>query len=933
MLTVQVLYTTCLSRTGLASTPVVRLRRNVWFAVALLTVCAAARAQDPGQRPIAFVSERDGNSEIYVINPDGSGLRNLSQHPADDTLPKWSPDGSRIAFLSDRDTDDTYVEGRFRNRRLVVMTAEGGGATVLAPAAHDFAWSPSGDRIAYSYSAYTPNPVTWSDELWIAAADGSTMERLGEGIRMAWSPDGTRLAATSKLDWFRDVGHGTLDQVTVWDTITGSQCNAHAVPGSYGWGHVTMFAPLWMPDAAGLVVTWEKTTSIGNLLDSGALFVTPDGHEATDLSVRPSEAVSVSPDGAAILFTPVSQTSEAIYGAPFVTDLRGANRRVLGDEPVWTEKPRTPSWAPDSNSVVMGIAYGWEEPSDLYTVTLDGTPPVRLTHDGGDQPDWQRDPAPFPTQLPSLGIVSPPEDHALPADARTVRLAIQRHGYDGAWQWKLNGSFPARGQGGGTTVEAGASVTINGLERGRLYTVSVAPVDAAGHVLTPHFRVQRRFSVASPEPSPDLGRTWIAFQGGSSMDESYIYRMRPDGSELTQVTHGDARDARPAWAPDGTRVAFHSGSPGAGQSIMVIDADGTGRRQVTPDDILAAAPDWSPDGRTIAFAGGVSGEPTQIYVIDVDGSGLRQLTDSGRYAREPAWSPGGRRIAYTLGWWGDSDIHIVDADGGPSSLLWGSLPSAEFSPEWSPDGRSLLFGIESNGLYLADLEAGYDVKLWGGDTLGSWAPDASMISVGSGGIYTLRSDGSNGQFLMQHFSTYSAPDWGPFVAPKPTTRETVSTQIRGRLERYVFPPALLGLAGDGTAIDLRAAGRSLRASDLVRVGASLCVELDGGPSRGVVGRDGRVVAGSDFAIAEGVPYAISASVPIAVTLGADAAWPTPTEEAQPWVFAAVARVPGGAGVAPDIRLRVTNSHTGATIVAEQRLERVYIDRCKRPWLI
>ena len=57
----------------------------------------------PDGSRIAFATNRDGNFEIYVMNRDGSGLANLSNHPGGDFSPAWAPDGSRIAFYSDRD--------------------------------------------------------------------------------------------------------------------------------------------------------------------------------------------------------------------------------------------------------------------------------------------------------------------------------------------------------------------------------------------------------------------------------------------------------------------------------------------------------------------------------------------------------------------------------------------------------------------------------------------------------------------------------------------------------------------------------------------------------------------------------------------------------------------------------------------------------------
>jgi TolB protein len=83
---------------------------------------------------IAFVSNRDGNYEIYVMNGDGSELKNLTNNPADDGGedygPAWSPDGKRILFSSNRDG----------NAEIYVMNADGSGLINLtnAMASDDF---------------------------------------------------------------------------------------------------------------------------------------------------------------------------------------------------------------------------------------------------------------------------------------------------------------------------------------------------------------------------------------------------------------------------------------------------------------------------------------------------------------------------------------------------------------------------------------------------------------------------------------------------------------------------------------------------------------------------------------------------------------------------------------------------------------------------
>ena len=137
---------------------------------------------------IAFSSNRDGNSEIYAINADGSGLARLTNDPAEDLRPSWSPDGRRVAFISDRD-------GSFE---IYTMTADGSGlARLTNDAAYDRdpSWSPDGRRIAFQ----SDRGGNW--EIYTINADGSGLARLtdnpAEDLHPSWSPDGRRIAFTS----------------------------------------------------------------------------------------------------------------------------------------------------------------------------------------------------------------------------------------------------------------------------------------------------------------------------------------------------------------------------------------------------------------------------------------------------------------------------------------------------------------------------------------------------------------------------------------------------------------------------------------------------------------------------------------------------------------------------------------------------------------
>ena len=75
----------------------------------------------PDGTRLAFASSRDGNFEIYTAKADGTDLRRLTSHPADDGAPTWSPNGSQIAFTS----------ARSGSNQIYIMSADGGPVTRL----------------------------------------------------------------------------------------------------------------------------------------------------------------------------------------------------------------------------------------------------------------------------------------------------------------------------------------------------------------------------------------------------------------------------------------------------------------------------------------------------------------------------------------------------------------------------------------------------------------------------------------------------------------------------------------------------------------------------------------------------------------------------------------------------------------------------------
>src|SRR2546430_11203095 len=119
----------------------------------------AQLAATPTSR-IAFTSDRDGNAEIYAMDPDGLALSRLTNNAAPDSSPSWSPDGRHIAFASMRDG----------NSEIYGMNADGSAPTRLThnpPADPEPSWSPDGHRIPVASTRGN------SSEIHVPNADGS----------------------------------------------------------------------------------------------------------------------------------------------------------------------------------------------------------------------------------------------------------------------------------------------------------------------------------------------------------------------------------------------------------------------------------------------------------------------------------------------------------------------------------------------------------------------------------------------------------------------------------------------------------------------------------------------------------------------------------------------------------------------------------------
>jgi len=226
-----------------------------------------------GQR-VAFVSGSYDNGEVYVVNVDGSGLLNLSDDEADDDSPTWSPDGQRILFVSDR-------EG---NNEIYSINPDGSGLVNLTESSDDDyspVWTPDGQRILFR-----SDRDNYNAEIYLMDADGSNMVRLtdNEGHEFLtphglWSPDGRYIAFAYDHD-------GSFETIDVYLMDAGcmdrpEECEDSLVQltEEQGW----CFAGGWSPDGSKILIDIDLDG--GDSEESWEVYVMDvDEQEATQLT-------------------------------------------------------------------------------------------------------------------------------------------------------------------------------------------------------------------------------------------------------------------------------------------------------------------------------------------------------------------------------------------------------------------------------------------------------------------------------------------------------------------------------------------------------------------------------------------------------------------------------------------------------------------------
>lgn len=281
----------------------------------------------------------------------------------------------------------------------------------------------------------------------------------------------------------------------------------------------------------------------------------------------------------------------------------------------------------------------------------------------------------------------------------------------------------------------------------------------------------------APAWSPQGKR--LAFQSDRQGDVD-VYVMNADGLAPTRLTDSPAFDGYPSWSSDGTHIIFVSHRDGSNDIYSMLD-NGSDQVSLAPHRGDDTDPAWQPLVRRqpvdqIIFAANRTNTTHDIFVTNIAGSGLTNLTnDLATDDSTPDWSPDGKRIVYASRQTGSGyAIIVMNSDGSDKQLLTDALHK-NMHPRWSPDGLQIGFESRRDGdweLYVMDADGRNLTKLTdnkANDGNLTWSPDGSNIAFvsdveekGNLDIYVMNL--VNGSAPVRRTTSPAAdvyPDWSP----------------------------------------------------------------------------------------------------------------------------------------------------------------------------
>jgi dipeptidyl aminopeptidase/acylaminoacyl peptidase len=340
---------------------------------------------------IAFTSNRDGNNEVYVMDPNGDNQSRVTDNlmnTSNDQRPDISPDGKQIVFSSNRD-------GNFE---IFIMNSDGSDViqltTTSAPISNSWPrWSPDGEWIAFQSGAGT------NFQIYRIRPDGTGMTQVTNyaGLNQfpAWSPDGTRFAIRRDTEiYLIDSADGSHPvRLTVTDSI----------PGAFN--QMASFSP----DGKKIAYLSNNRDNPGDPLYLSVYIMDSDGNDKVNFTPKEvgypgtwtSRAPAWSPNGQYIYFTAVRSVTAGSLEQIFVKPSGGGDETKLTSTGANFEATVRKIYAPTVTGVTATPNVLWPANNNMVPVSLtvdvsdnsDPAPVCQITdvtsNEAGAETAWQ----------------------------------------------------------------------------------------------------------------------------------------------------------------------------------------------------------------------------------------------------------------------------------------------------------------------------------------------------------------------------------------------------------------------------------------------------------------------------------------------------------------------------------------------------------------
>jgi len=282
------------------------------------TVILSATPMGGGHGQIAFASDASGIPQIWLMDIDGTGMRQITDTQRGACQPDWAPDGTRLIFISPCEENKELYEGS----SLFIINSDGTELTPLPTVGggdYDPSWSPDGTKIAFTSLRNEGRP-----KIFVLDLENKIITQLSEpnnrDFQPSWSPDGSQIVFVTTRDGPYQIWTMSADGTNqLRFTVSGSRKNSN---------------PVWSPDGQVIIFTQkDEDASIPQLV--GARY--PDGFE-NEFDVYPfpgaipMREADISPDG---FWLVLESWPEGALHEIFLMTINGAESIQLTIDPAY----------------------------------------------------------------------------------------------------------------------------------------------------------------------------------------------------------------------------------------------------------------------------------------------------------------------------------------------------------------------------------------------------------------------------------------------------------------------------------------------------------------------------------------------------------------------------------------------------------------------